>query len=193
MIASSSRLIFTGFFLLSLLSVSYAASDYLLEIEGVTGESKKRGHEGHIEISSYSWGLSQTSGGSSGGGGGAGKVSFQDLHFKAPSSRAGPPLFLAAASGQHFPKATLRAFVSGSESTEPYLKVTLTDIVISSFQQSGDDDNDGVTGARQLPTSPTDAFSLNFAKITFDRAYINAAGGKSVQTAGWDLATNKKV
>ena len=66
------------------------ASDYLLEIEGVKGESQDDKHKETIEISSFSWGLSNAGSFQSGGGGGAGKANFQDIHFTTTVSKASP-------------------------------------------------------------------------------------------------------
>lgn len=62
-----------------------AASDYLLELDGVEGEAAKGDHKQAIEVSSFSWGASNpTSVGSSGMG--AGKVAVQDMSIQASSS-----------------------------------------------------------------------------------------------------------
>jgi hypothetical protein len=62
-----------------------AASDYLLELDGVQGEAATKGPPAAIEISSWSWGASNpTSVGA--GGAGAGKVSMQDLSVTTASA-----------------------------------------------------------------------------------------------------------
>ena len=45
------------------------ASDYLLEIDGIKGESKDTAHRGTIEIYSFSWGVSNSGSAASSGGG----------------------------------------------------------------------------------------------------------------------------
>ena len=57
------------------------ASDYLLELDGIKGESRDRRHPSSIEISSWSWGASNAGSTGGGSGGGTGKVVFQDFHF----------------------------------------------------------------------------------------------------------------
>ncbi len=54
-----------------------AASDYILEIRGIDGESAARAATGGIQVESFSWGASQAK--AVGSGGGAGKASMQDL------------------------------------------------------------------------------------------------------------------
>jgi type VI secretion system secreted protein Hcp len=134
------------------------ATDIFLKIEEIPGESQDAVHKGEIEILSYSWGLSQTSTiGSGGGGGGAGKASFQDLHFESRTSKASPLLAKFCATGEHIKKAQLSVRKAGAQAIE-YIKMTLEDCIVSSYQQAASSDGD----------RPEDAFSLNFAKIEFD-------------------------
>ncbi len=133
-----------------------AASDYLLEIDGIKGESKDEVHKDSIEILSWSWGMSNTSSTGSGGAG-SGKVSFQDFHFVAKGGKASPQLMLACATGKHIPKAVLYGRKAGDDRRQDYYKITLEDVMISSFQQSG---NGGGTS-----TEPDDAVKLFFSTI----------------------------
>lgn len=56
-----------------------AASDYLLQLDPVKGESKDQAAPQTIEVQSFSWGVSQPSTVGAGSGAGAGKVNVQDL------------------------------------------------------------------------------------------------------------------
>lgn len=145
------------------------AFDAFLKIVGVDGESRDERHQGEIEIDSYSWGESQSAAaGGGGGGGGAGKVQLQDFHFVARTSKASPVMFFACATGQHFPEATLSLRRAGEDPLD-YIKITLSDCLVSSYLQ------EGVAGSS---TVPTDQFSLNFAKIEF--TYVpQGADGKA--------------
>jgi len=172
-----------------------AAVDFFLKIEGVDGESVDDKHKGEIEISSFSWGLSQSGSFGTGGGGGAGKASFQDLHFSTTVSKASPMLMLACASGQHFKKATLTCRKAGGEqrSAGEFLYVKMEDVLVSSYQSGSHSLDSGFSnlGGDGLPT---DQFSLNFTKIEYD--YVSqSADGKpgAVTAASWDLAQGKKA
>src|SRR4051812_1418407 len=79
------------------------AFDCFLKIDGVGGESTDKTHPGEIEVSSFSWGESNTGTVAPGGGAGAGKVVMQDFHFTMNSSKATPKLMVACATGKHFP------------------------------------------------------------------------------------------
>jgi type VI secretion system secreted protein Hcp len=161
-----------------------AAVDYLLEIEGIKGESADSKHKDKIEISSFSWGVSQQGTFASSGGGGAGKASYQDLHLTSEVGTQSPPLMLACATGQHIKKAVLHVRKAGGEQHD-YYTVTLSDCMVSSYQSGGHSSGDPI---------PTDQFSLNFAKIQFEYKPQKADGtlGAAVAT-GYDLKANKKA
>jgi type VI secretion system secreted protein Hcp len=143
-----------------------AAADYFLKIDGIEGESKADKHTGEIDIESFSWGETQSGTFAVGGGGGAGKVSMQDFHFTMPVNKASPALFLACAQGDYIKNATLTCRKAGKKQQE-FLKVTFSDILVSSYQTGGSG------GADVLPT---DQISLNFAKIEVEYKEYDATG-----------------
>ena len=161
------------------------ASDYLLEIDGIKGESSDKKHKETIEISSYSWGATNSgSVRSSGGGGGAGKVSMRDFTFVKAIDKSSPLLFKRAATGQHIKKATLFVRKSGGDQQE-YMKITLSDCIVSSYQTKPQPPGSGA--------GPVDQFSLNFAKIeySYKPTLANGALGSPV-TATYDIKAAKK-
>ena len=161
------------------------AFDAFLKIDGIPGESQDRRHKDEIEILSFSWGVSQTGTPSTGGGGGAGKATFQDFHFVSRVQKSSPKLFLACASGQHLKEAVLsvrRAASSGR--SEDFYTVTLSDLLVSSFQQGGTGDS--------TDSSPMDQISMNYAKIRIDYAVQDPRGALGDHfVAGWDQHQNK--
>jgi type VI secretion system secreted protein Hcp len=161
-----------------------AAVDYFLKLDGIDGESTDHKHKSEIDLESWSWGASQSGTHSGMGGGGAGKVSMQDFHFVMKINKASPKLMLACATGEHIKKAVLTCRKAGSEQQE-YLKVTMSDLLVSSYQTGGSAHGDVV---------PTDQISLNFSKIEFEYKEQKADGtlGGAVKT-GYDLKLNKKV
>jgi type VI secretion system secreted protein Hcp len=136
------------------------AFDAFLKIEGIDGDSTDKDHKGEIEILSFSWGETNTSPSNKGGGGGAGKVSMQDFHFTMQVSSASPKLMVACASGKHFTQATLTCRKAGGEQRAEFMKIKLTDILVSSYLTEGN------TNSEEAPL-PTDQISLNFSKIEF--------------------------
>ena len=139
-----------------------AAVDYFLKIDGIKGESRDEKHKDEIEIESFSCGETQTGTFAVGGGGGAGKVSAQDFHFTMPVNKASPALFLACAQGDHIKNAILTC---RKAAREEFMKVTMNDVLVSSFQIGGAED-----------VVPTDQISLNFAKIEVEYQEQDATG-----------------
>ena len=92
-----------------------AAVDLFLKIDGIQGESKDAKHANEIDVDAFSWGETNVVS-NAGGGRGAGKVAMQDFHFTKRLDTASPMLFLACASGKHFPKAVLTARKAGQAS-----------------------------------------------------------------------------
>jgi type VI secretion system secreted protein Hcp len=160
------------------------AVDYFLKVDGIDGESEDSKHSGEIDLESFSWGETQTGSHSFGGGGGAGKVQMQDFHFVMKHCNASPKLSLACAEDEHIKKGVLTCRKAGKEQQE-YLKVTMSDLLISSYQTSGSSHGDEV---------PTDQVSLNFSKIEFEYKDQKADGtlGGTTKT-GYDVKAMKKV
>jgi type VI secretion system secreted protein Hcp len=158
------------------------ASDYLLEIDGIKGESSDAKHKDTIEIQSFSWGNNNAGSHATGGGGGAGKVSFQDIHFTTSVNKASPKLMQFCASGEHIKKAVLFVRKQGKDQQEAYT-VTLEDLLVSSYQSGGSE------GSGALPV---DQFSLNFTKIKFEYKPQKSDGTLDGPVTGtWNTKTNK--
>jgi type VI secretion system secreted protein Hcp len=160
------------------------ASDYLLELDGIKGESRDDKHKDTLEIESFSWGATNQGSFASGGGGGAGKVSFQDIHFTTRVNKSSPILMLSCATGQHIKKAILFVRKAGGDQQD-YYTVTMTDLLVSSYQSSGSNGSDAL---------PVDQFSLNFSSIKYEYKPQKPDGSlDSAVTAGYDLKANKKL
>jgi len=181
-----------------------ALFDAFLKLDGIKGESADAKHKGEIDIQSFSWGLSQTGISATGGGGGAGKVKVHDISFRKRTDASSPLLFLNCANGAHIKEANFVVRKAGGEQLE-YLKIKLTDVLVSSYKPHGSQNAADDWEARATPGDgsvapapseiPTDEFSLNFAKIEFSYqpqgADGKAQGGPVL--AGWDVKANQKV
>ena len=143
-----------------------AAVDYFLKIDGIKGESHDDKHKDEIQLESWSFGESNTGTFAAGGGGGGGKGAMQDFHFVKRIDKAGPKLFQACATGEHIGNALLTCRKAGKEQQE-YLKVTFTDILVSSYQTSGSGTASDV---------PMDQISLNFTKVEIEYKEQKADG-----------------
>ena len=154
------------------------AVDYFLKIEGIEGESQDKTHKGEIELLSFNWGGTQTSSVATGSGSGAGRVNLSDFSVAKHYDKASPKLFLAMATGQHFKSGTLTARKAGKDQQE-YLKVTLTDLFVTSNLVSASNEN------------PSETVSFSYSKIEVD--YKTQSAGGTLTTASkvqYDLKTN---
>ena len=159
-----------------------AAVDYFLKIDGIQGESKADKHKNEIDVLSFSWGETQSGTFAAGGGGGAGKVAMQDFHFAMAHNKASPALMLACAQGDHIKSATLTCRKAGKDQQE-FLKFTMSDCLVSSFQ---------IGGSASENVVPTDQCSLNFAKIEHEYKEQDATGKLTGSVKKWyDLKSVK--
>jgi len=160
------------------------AFDIFLKIDGIKGESNDAQHREEIEPASFSWGVSQQGTASTGGGAGAGKASFQELHVVMTVSRASPQLFLACAEGRLIKTAVLTCRKAGGRDQRDFLRYTLSDVLVSSYQTNGQAE-DGL---------PVDQLSFTYAqvKVEYWPQKVDGSLGAPV-TAGWDLKTNRPL
>ena len=156
--------------------------DYFLKIDGIPGESRDVKHKDEIDLVSFSWGVAQSGGGPGVGvGAGAGRPRFSGFQFVMKLNKASPQLFLACASGKHIKEANLSVRGAGGKAQLEYLKIKFTDVLVSSFEESGGGDR------------PEESVSFNFGKIEVDyspQQETGAAGGAI--SASWDLSANIK-
>ena len=158
------------------------AMDMFIKIGALKGESKDAKHTGEIDVLAWSWGVSNSGTTHTGSGGGAGKMNAQDLSITKYIDKSSPDLLLAACNGKHFPTANLVVRKAGEKPLE-YLKIDLTDVLISAVSTGGSGGEDRLT----------ENVTLNFAACKFHYTPQKADGsGDAVATVGWDIAKNVK-
>ena len=158
------------------------AVDMFLKLDGIKGESKDKSHKEEIHIESFSWGLTQQGSFGTGGGGGSGKVSVSDANITKNLDKSSPALIFHCASGKHI-KEGLVTFRKAGEKPLEYLKIKLTDILVSSVQHSGHGGGDVLM----------ESLSLNFAKFPVEYFEQKPDGsGSSAGNASWDMKANDK-
>ena len=140
------------------------AVDMFLKLDGIKGESHDKSHPGEIEVLSFSWGMSQTGAGAVGGGGGEGKVSVHDISITHVVDSSTPQLMLSCATGKHIVSGQISVRKAGEKPLE-YMKIKLTDILISSVQMGG-----------SRSGTPSEGVTLDFKKAQFSIAPITPAG-----------------
>ncbi|MFD1200020.1 Hcp family type VI secretion system effector [Brucella gallinifaecis] len=156
--------------------------DMYMKVDGASGESKDKNHEGWIDILSFSWGASQPGNMGVGGGGGAGKVCFSDLQVNALIDKSTPALLKHCASGKHLLKIELSVCKAGGTQVE-YVKITLEDVLVTAVQYTGID-KEATVGI---------TYSFQAAKVTQQYWEQSAQGGKGAESeAKWNIKTNSE-
>ena len=159
------------------------AVDMLLKLGDIKGESKDSVHKETIDVLAWSWGASNSGSAQIGGGAGVGKVNVQDLSFTKFVDKASPDIFLATCNGKHIPEATLIVRKAGEKPLE-YLKVTMTDLMITSYSTGGSGGEDRLT----------ENVTLNFAKVKLGYIEQTTTGAEGAKPeVGWDIAGNVKL
>ena len=159
------------------------AMDMFIKIGDLKGESKDNTHAGEIDILAWSWGMSNSGSAQVGGGAGAGKVNVQDLSFTKYIDKSSPDLMLACCNGKHFPEALLTVRKAGETPLE-YVKIKLTDLIVTSLSTGGSGGEDRLT----------ENVTLNFAKVNVDYIEQTTTGGEGAKPKmGWDIAKNVKL
>jgi type VI secretion system secreted protein Hcp len=158
-----------------------------VKIDGIDGESTDSGFAGQIEILSFTHKLSQSGGAATSRHGGetGSRVDVGDYSITKVVDKASPNLLKYCANGKHIPSVVV-ALTAANDSAHTYMKVTMSDAVISSVQHGGGSNDEG--------TRPTEEVSFRFSKIEWEYTPFDNKGkaGAAVKS-GWDLSTNKAV
>jgi type VI secretion system secreted protein Hcp len=160
------------------LTGSIGADSVFLKLGEIKGEATAAGHEGEIEILSWSWGAANPATiGTTSGGLSAGKVAITDLTLMKLLDSATPKLFEFVARGTRTSKAVLIARKEGDRPFD-YLRITLEDVLVSSLQLSAASER------------PSESVSLSFGKVTVEyRPQLPTGAAGSWIPASWDLRT----
>lgn len=171
-----SLLTFLGVLVLVALPGVASAADFFLQVEGVDGESTDSDHRNWIELESWSFGVSNSGAArAAGGGGGAGRTEFQPLVFRKRIDKSSPVLFQRSATGQHIRDVTLSCVARGRR--EEYLVIKLSDVMVTSYQVSGEDGATEVivlSFARVEYRTPATAVPGVDGSVRFDAARLDA-------------------
>jgi type VI secretion system secreted protein Hcp len=152
-----------------------------LKLPDIKGESQDDKHKDEIDILAWSWGVSQSGTMHTGGGGGSGKASFQDLSVTKWVDQSSPKLLSAVSTGKHIKEALLTVRKAGEKPLE-YLKITLTDCLISSVSTGGSGGEDRLT----------ENLTINFGEVKFEytvQKQDGTAGG--VVPFGYNIKASK--
>jgi type VI secretion system secreted protein Hcp len=153
-----------------------------LKIDGVPGSSTDPQHAGWIEVSSFSWGASNTEAAAQGSGGATGKAKLSSIQITKKLDAASPVLFQALSTGRHYKEVVIELRKSGGQGS-PYYQVTMTDVLVAADKTSAGD-------------RPTESLTLNFTKIEVKSSQQKSDGTPGTYTTapdGWDIRSNVKI
>lgn len=152
-----------------------------LDIDGVTGESVTHGHEGAVELSSWSFGL-RTAASVGGSGAGAGKTRWDTIDVTMPTTAALPQFMSLCATGRLVKHAVLRAETASGESPFEWLRLTLTDVLVAHV----------ASGASAPDDRSDDQASLAFSSIMIEKFSRGPDGTLGVPvTFAWNARKGK--
>ena len=150
----------------------------------IKGESRdaEHGKSFAIDVLAWSWGMSQSGTTHTGSGSGAGKVSVQDLNVTKYIDKSSPAIMLCCSNGKHITDATLIVRKAGETPVE-YLKIKMTDLIVTSLSTGGSGGEDRLT----------ENISLNFAEVAVDYIEQKADGSPGDKPSyKWKIAENIK-
>lgn len=157
------------------------AWDAFLTLDGVSGESQRSGHEGEIELISFSFGATNPASIGVGSGGGTGKVSMSSFNVMKKTDAASVGMLRACCLGQHFPTAKATFYKSGGDTPLLYLLFEFEEVYVDSIQWSGSEGGDNI---------PMESVSFSFGKVTTTYTQQNPDGTAGGDFQGsWDVRT----
>jgi type VI secretion system secreted protein Hcp len=146
---------------------SMAAVDMFLKLTGIDGESTDKAHNKEIDLLAWSWGMTQTGNAIVG----PGKPVIQDISFSKYVDASTPLLVTAGVTGSIIPSALLTIRKPGISPFE-YLKITLTNVMVSSISSGGSD-----------PASLTENVTFSFEAFNIDYTVQKADGNPGATTS----------
>lgn len=127
--------------------------DIFLKMDGITGESRDKGHSGEIDVLAWSWGMAHPVGVHAGHAP-TGRASLDDLHLTKFVDRASPALMTKCLQSTPVKSATLTCRKAGGSPLE-FLKIELTDVIVLALAPAGSHGD----------TQFTEELTLNFSKV----------------------------
>jgi len=164
------------------------ASSIFVEVKTVdgpvAGESVVQGFEDQIEVSGWSWGVTQVGAAGSGAGGTSGSANVGDLILTVPLDKSYPVLMQAAGVGTHLDTCVLTVCKSGGDLLK-VLTITTTGGILSNVHINGSNTSGSAVH--------TVSFSLNFSEVDIEYTPQDAKGGGGGSTTGsLNVAGNSK-
>ncbi|MBR9972006.1 Hcp family type VI secretion system effector [Magnetospirillum sulfuroxidans] len=160
------------------------AQNFFIKIDGIDGESQVDGHTKDIQVLSWSHSFNQPTSAtrSSAGGGTVEQANHADFSFTKYVDVASVPLMKSCWNGKTIATATFTAYRSDGDSLIEYLKVEMTNVLISNISFGG--------GTGDM-ASETITLSYSKVKYTYTQQKVAGAGNDGNKAASHDLALQK--
>lgn len=159
------------------------AVDMFLKLQGIKGESADDKYPEEIDVLAWSWGASQSGTTHVGQGGGAGKANFQDISITKWVDKASPALLQHVGTGKHITEGHIIVRKAGEKPLD-YLKIKMTDIMVTAYSTGGSGGEDRLT----------ENITLNFRE--FEKEYTpqkEDGSGDTPVRFGFNIAKNLKT
>lgn len=105
-----------------------------LKMDDIAGESKRADHEGEIDVHGVHWEIRQKSSASVGSGRTQSRAEIGSVYMYKWCDCSSPYLALSAMRGTNIPEATLMLRKDSGEAHLDYLKIKMTDCIISHYE-----------------------------------------------------------
>ena len=152
-----------------------------LQLDGIEGESTDAHHRGEIDLTGWTWGLTDPASGGASGGAGPAKLAIRDIAIQKPMDLASPLLIAFAAEGRRIASGTItNRRASGGE----FLVVRLSDIAVTSVGETATHEANHVV----------ETVTLAFGKIELDYrpTLVNGTLGPQ-KTFRWDVGDGEPL
>ncbi len=159
------------------------AVDIFLKLNGITGEARDKVHAGEIDVLAWSWGMTLKM--NRGGGGPATAPDVEQIHITKYVDRASPALMTALLRANPITTATLVCRKAGGDKPLEYLKIIMSDVLVTTVRPTGMGDDDRFT----------EQVSFDFGKVMMSYQEQDDRGiaqGGTVEFE-YDLKNNSKT
>lgn len=146
-------------------------SDLYIRFAGITGDSKDKLNEQWIEIDalSFNFGMATTDERSASGAATVGRVRASEVSFSKTMDTSSLPLFQTLWRGTHVDKVEIKLYRAHQEERICYMRVELSDVVVSSASLSG------VNGIGL----PGESYTLNYGSILVEYTPTSKTAGSA--------------
>ena len=159
-----------------------AQTNIYLKLQGVDGELMDQDHKDWIEVESFTWGVDNPASFAIGQGGQATQAHVAALALQKRCDKSSVTLFKDCTTGKHIPKGTVSCMKLDGDSRVEYLKIDLTDIMVSAFKWAG-------SGGDQIVNEHVSLVFAEFKEIYKMQQDVGSAGGNT--DFGYNVQTSK--